>query len=196
MISCGDFAYRSGITYTEFFGKDKEWGAVVALQSQLRLAAEHTNSMPNARWRTIDIDGRSITLPIRLVQNVVDIDRQRESVSGTIERRFGNNAYYYLRGTFNRFTEVNNRPLHLMDFNEVRFANPVFDEDGNLLQISNTRLAGRRQSNTRTFEDSFRSLASGAEWYAPNAKTSAQLSYSLAKNTQGQRPRRVCHSTI
>lgn len=179
-----DWGQRGGVSYSDTFGDSDNWGLQISASHSERVSEEHSHETPPVRYRSVDLDGNTYTIPDRLIQAAVGIERTRRSLSATLENRSGDGAYHYVRGTFNRLTEDNNRPLHQLNFNRNRFITPYTTQGGEIATVTNNRLDGRRQGNTRTFEDTYSSLAWGGEWIKPESKLTYQLSYSLAQNTQ------------
>lgn len=179
-----DFGYRAGFSFADVFGPQKEWGLQFSFDRTLRVATEQNITIAGARYRQLVLGGNLITLTNRINFIHVDIERLRQSFNATVERRIGSQGYFFVRAIQNQFTEDNTRPLQQINFPEGRASNPVLDADGRLVAIDNSRITGRRTANARQFEDTFRSLAGGGEWFTEAGKLSFQASHTQAQNTQ------------
>ncbi|HRE08132.1 MAG TPA: TonB-dependent receptor [Opitutaceae bacterium] len=191
--------YRGAFTYGDLLGSDKDWGVQISYSKE-RVNGLEQNIETND-WTPITalVNGQTLTgfLPVTLLQTHVTVRKDRESLSGVLEKKFNSGLRLWVRGFSNQFEEFNLR-------HGLRYATGVTATGGNLdttqpvvvnregtfTNYTATRATARRQIQPRAIDDTSAAVSAGAALQKQDWSLEVTAAYSRAdselKTEQGQ----------
>lgn len=194
-----DFGYRGAVSYGDIFGKKKDWGIQFAYSHERVNGLEQNVETNSWTPTTLTTGGTTHTgfLPATLLLTNVTVEKTRESVSGALEKKIGDDLRLYVRGFVNTFNEFNLR-------DGLRYALGVTATGGNLdptrpivvspegtfQQYTATRATARRQIQPRSIDDTSKGLITGLTLQKPDWTLELAAAYNRADSdlntVQGQ----------
>jgi len=180
-------SYRTGLTFSDVFGADGDWGVQFSASHAQRKALEE-NVEPGgwaARSGTAANGAYSGYSPNNIAFTYVDIKRERTGGSVTLERRLGDRGLLYLRSAYNQFIERNGRPrLAVQNAGAVAASAPATVVDQRIVAFTSTTVRGQRVVNPRQFTDTGTNLALGGRTAFDDWKLELVGAYSAGTNRQ------------
>lgn len=191
--------YRGVFSYSDVLGAKKDWGVSFNYSRERKNELEESNETNDWFLLTTTVNGQALTgyVPTTALQTYVDDQRNRESFSGALEKKFGDVGKLYLRGFLNKFDETDHRygvrymPGLTATGGNLDTTQPlVLGPDGTFTQFASTRATARRQEQPQAFENRASGLVGGGSWQIADWNIEGSVSYSRASEdfvtSQGQ----------
>lgn len=155
-----EYSYRGGMSFSDVVGPNDDWGVSFSLAYNQRKGEEDYLEPNNYNERTLgDV---TAFLPNNINYHWLKIDRTRIGVSGALEKRIGDDDMWYLRTSYNRFVEKNDRPVMSVQLGtDFDSSKPVSATAGKFTRVSLTRVRGQKLVNPREFIDTATSVSTG-----------------------------------
>jgi TonB-dependent receptor len=163
--------YRGAFSYGDILGEKKDWGFQVSYSKERVNGLEQNIETNDWTPTTAVVGGQTLTgfLPVTLLQTHVTVRKDRESLSGSLEKKFDHGLRLWTRAFSNTFSEFNLR-------HGLRYATGVTATGGNLdttqpvvvnsegtfTNYTATRATTRRQIQPRVIDDTSAAISAGA----------------------------------
>jgi len=194
-----DFGYRGAVSYGDIFGRHKDWGIQVAYSYERVNGLEQNVETNNWTPTTASLSGTPKTgfLPATLLLTNVTVEKTRESISGALEKKIGDDLRLYVRGFSNTFNEFNLRDglryalgVTATGGNLDTTRPVVISPDGTFQQYAATRVTARRQIQPRATDDTSGGVIAGLSVQKPDWSIDLAAAYNRADSdlntVQGQ----------
>ncbi|HEY0864927.1 MAG TPA: TonB-dependent receptor [Lacunisphaera sp.] len=194
-----DLGYRGAVSYGDIFGRHKDWGIQVSYSHERVNGLEQNVETNNWTPTTVTVNGTPASgfLPATLLLTNVTVEKTRESVSGAIEKKIGDDLRVYVRGFANTFNEFNLRDglryalgVTAAGGNLDTTKPVVVSPDGTFQQYTATRATARRQIQPRSINDTSGGVITGLTVQKPDWTLDLAAAYNRADSdlntVQGQ----------
>lgn len=181
--------YRGALSYGDILGAKNDWGVQVSYSKERVNGLEQNIETNDWTPTSVVVNGQTLTgfLPVTLLQTYVTVRKDRESLSGSLEKKFDHGLRLWARGFSNTFSEFNLR-------HGLRYATGVTATGGNLditqpvtvnsegtfTGYTATRATARRQIQPRAIDDTSAALSAGAVLQRPDWSIETTVAYSRA----------------
>lgn len=181
--------YRAVVSYSDVFGANRDWGVSVSYSREKKKELEESNETNDWFLMTTTVGGKSISgfVPTTLLQTYIHDERDRESLSGSVEKKLGQEGKLFVRGFWNKFSENDERygsrymPGLTATGGNLDATQPVtVSADGTISQFTSTKATTRRQEQPQSFDNIATGISGGGSWQSADWGLEAVLSYSRA----------------
>lgn len=181
--------YRGVVSYSDIFGEKRDWGLSLSYSREQKKELEQSNETNDWFLMTATVNGAAVSgyVPTTLLQTYVYDVRERESLSGALEKKLGQDGRLFLRAFRNNFSEVDDRygsrymPGLTETGGNLDTTQPVtVSADGTFTQFTSTKATTRRQEQPQSFENLATGVSGGGSWQSADWGLEAMVSYSRA----------------
>jgi TonB-dependent receptor len=192
-INYNDLAEKSGylgaFTFSDVFGQNKDWGVQFSYSKDEKRDLEESNETNDWFQLTTQVNGATVSgfVPTTALQTYVDDKRNRESISGSLEKKIGADGRVFIRGFRNDFMETDLRygsrymPGLSATGGGLDLTQPVtVSSDGTITEFTSTKATTRRLLQPQDLEDISTGLVVGSTWQTADWGFDTSFSYAKA----------------
>jgi TonB-dependent receptor len=185
----GKGGYRTGLTYSDVFGANRDWGVQFSYSREQKNELEESNETNDWFSLTTQVDGREVTgfVPTTALQTFVDDTRDREALTAALEKKIGADGKVFVRAFRNKLTETDHRygvrymPGLTATGGNLDATQPVgVSDDGTITEFTSTKASTRRLLQPQLLEDISTGVVAGGTWQAADWGFDGNISYSRA----------------
>ncbi len=181
--------YRGVVSFSDLFGAKRDWGLSLTYSREQKKELEQSNETNDWFMMSATVNGTPLSgfVPTTLLQTYIHDERNRESLSGAIEKKVGTDGRLFLRGFRNNFSESDQRygsrymPGLTATGGNLDPTQPVtVSADGTFTQFTSTKATTRRQEQPQNFTNLASGASAGGQWQTADWGLEAVVSYSRA----------------
>ncbi len=170
-------------TYSDVFGEREQYGFLLAATYQERKLGSDNSEVDGPWEENTDTDGASALTPAEIEFRNYEIVRERWAVSSAFEVQAAENAYYYIRGMYNYFSDDEARARWELKAEDAEAFQNLTDTQGTAINTEETD----REIKDRFEEQEIWTINGGGDVEFGDWMVDFNLAYSHAEENEPDR---------